>query len=259
MMARQFVIRFVRLVRTVLLLVPLVWSNEVLAQEAKSGVRDEKAMAILQGMSDYLANANSMSFSARTFFDVIEKSGIKVKIAREVELNLKKPNRLQAELRDDTGAAGSIWYDGSKLTVWRRSDNEFMTLQFTGGIDKLLDELTDKYEFQIPIADLLYSNVAKALGESLISSEYVGPRIVDGVPCHHLSFESEGADWQIWIEADSTPVPRRFVIDYVTEENQPQFMAQFDAWSIGGDLDDSQFTVWVPESVRQVEFAKTQR
>jgi hypothetical protein len=42
---------------------------------------------------------------------------------------------------------------------------------------------------------------------------------VDGVPCHQLSFESPGADWQIWIEADSTPVPRRFVIDFVDEDN----------------------------------------
>jgi hypothetical protein len=235
-----------------------VWPCETFAQNDQSGPRDERAMALLKGMSDYLAREDAISFRARTFFDVVRKNGIKFKMAREVEVSLKKPNNIQAELRDDAGGAGSVFYDGSNLTVWRRSENEVMTLPFTGTIDKLLDELIDKYEFQIPIADLLYSDVAKALGENLISSEYIGLRVVDGVPCHQLSFESDGADWQIWIEADSTPVPRRFVIDYVTEKDPPQFMAQIDSWSIGGDLDDSLFTVQIPEGVKQVEFAKVQ-
>jgi hypothetical protein len=187
---------------------------------------------------------------------VVQKSGIKFKAAREVELSLKRPNQIHAEMLDDAGNAGSVWYDGSKLTVWRRSDNEFMTLELAANTDQLLDELIDKYEFQIPIADLLYSQVSKALGENLISSEYIGMRVVDGVPCHHVSFESEGADWQMWIQADSTPLPRRFVIDYVTTENQPQFMAQLDAWSVGREFDESDFKVVLPQDVKQVEFGK---
>ena len=231
-------------------------AGQSLAQDSASGQRDEKAMAVLQQMSDYLASAPTLSFRAHTFFDVVQKSGIKTKVAREVELRLKRPNQIHAELLDDAGNAGSVWYDGSKLIVWRRSDNEFMTLELSANTDQLLDELTDKYQFQIPIADLLYSQVSKALGDNLMSSEYIGMRLVDGVPCHQLSFESEGADWQMWIQADSTPVPRRFVIDYVATEGQPQFMAQLDAWSVGGELDNSHFKVAVPTSVKQVEFGK---
>jgi hypothetical protein len=131
-----------------------------------------------------------------------------------------------------------------------------MTLEFTGDTDKMLDELIDKYEFQIPLADLLYSNVSRAIGETLISSQYIGLRTVDGVQCHLISFESDGADWQLWVEADATPVPRRFVIDYVTAESQPQFMAQLDAWSLGGEYEDYTFKAVMPEGVKQVEFSK---
>src|SRR5215216_4805615 len=242
-----------------LLVAAMAWLvGQSLAQDGQPGARDEKAMKILQQMSDYLSKEETVSFRARTFFDVVEKSGIKVKMAREVEVNLKRPNHIHAELIDDAGGAGSVWYDGSNLTVWRRSENQYMTLKLSGSIDKLLDELVDNYEFQIPIADLLYSNVNKALGESIMSSEYVGLRTVDGVLCHQLSFESEGADWQIWIEADSTPLPHRFIIDYVTEKSEPQFMAQLDAWSLGGELEVSDFEVVIPKSVKQVEFAKAQ-
>jgi hypothetical protein len=231
-------------------------TGQALAQDSETGTRDEKAMAVLQGMSDYLAKETTLSFRARTFFDVVQEGGIKVKTAREVQVNLKRPNHVQADTLDDTGGAASLWYDGSKLTVWRKSSNEVMTLDLSGGTDKLLDELIDKYEFQIPLADVLYTDVSKALGENIISSEYIGIRTVDGVPCHLISFESDGADWQLWVEADSTPVPRRFVIDYVTTENQPQFMAQLDAWSLGGELEDYHFTAVLPEGVKQVEFSK---
>ena len=234
------------------------WSlvGQTLAQDSQTGRRDEKALAVLQGMSDYLSKEQTISFRARTFFDVVQEDGIKVKTAREVDVILKRPNHLQANTLDDTGAAASAWYDGSKLTVWRKSANEVMTLDFADDTDKLLDELVDKYEFQIALADLLYSDVSKALGENAISSQYIGLRMVDGVQCHLISFESDGADWQLWVEADTTPVPRRFVIDYVIAEHQPQFMAQLDAWSLGGEYEDSRFTAVVPEGVKQVEFRK---
>jgi hypothetical protein len=213
-----------------------------LAQDAQTGPIDEKAMSVLQGMSDYLSKHETVSFRARTFFDVVEESGIKVKMAREVELMLKRPRQLYANTADDAGGVISVWYDGSKLTVWQRSTNEFMALDFSGNTDQMLDELIDRYEFQIPLADLLYSDLMKSFGEHIISSEYI-----------------QGADWQIWIEADATPVPCRFVIDYVEEESQPQYMAQLDAWSLGGELEDFHFTAVMPEGVKQIEFGKAAR
>jgi hypothetical protein len=225
------------------------------APPAAAPAADEKAMTILQGMSDYLVREKTLSFRAHTFFDAVQPNRIKVKTARTVDV-LKAQDKLYADTLDDAGGATSLWYDNAKLTVWRRTANEVMTLDFTGGTDKLLDELTDKYEFQLPLADLLYSDVKKALGETIMSSEYIGVRMVDGVPCHQISFESEGADWQLWIEADASPVPRRFVIDYVTEESQPQFMAQLDAWSLGGEFEDFRFTAVMPAGVKTVEFSK---
>lgn len=249
------------LVRWAALLAATGWAlgGPALAQDVQTGPMDEKAKSVLQGMSAYLSQHDTLSFRAHTFFDVVEESGIKVKVAREVELMLKRPQQLYANAVDDAGGVISVWYDGSRLTVWQHSTNEFMALDFKGNADQILDELVDKYEFQIPLADLLYSDLMKSFGEHIISSEYIGIRSVDGVPCHQISFESQGADWQIWIEADATPVPRRFVIDYVAEESQPQFMAQLDAWSLGGEVEDFNFTAAMPEGVRQIEFGKATR
>jgi hypothetical protein len=223
------------------------------AQDEK-GPMDEKALTILKAMSDYLGGSKTISFRSKTFFDVVEKSGIKIKAARESSVLLKRPNDLYIHAEGEDGSATTIWFDGSKLTLWRQDVNEVMSLDFKGPTDAMLDHVIDKYDAEIPLADLFYSNVNKTLGEDLLSAEYVGLRSVDGVPCHQLSFESPGADWQIWIEADSTPVPRRFVIDFVDDDNKPQYMARMDAWSVGGDIEDYNFVAAVPESVKQVEF-----
>lgn len=228
-------------------------SAVVLSQEAK-GPMDENAMAILKSMSDYVAKAKTLSFRAKTFYDVVRETGIKIKAGRESWIKLKRPNLIQATAIGDDGSAVTAWYDGSAFTVWRRTANEKMILKFAGSTDELLDELIDKHDFDLPLADLLYSNLNETFSQDIISSEYIGIRIVDGVPCHQLSFESKGADWQIWIEADATPLPRRFAIDFVTRDSQPQFLAQLDAWSVDGDIEDFNFKATVPESVKEVAF-----
>lgn len=222
----------------------------------QDGPKDEKAMQILQGMSDYLAKAGTASFRVRSFFDQVRESGIKIKEARGADVRLKRPNGLYVQSITDSGAARTVWFDGSKLTVWDRHINQVRTLDFKGNTDALLDHLAEKYEVNLPVADLLFSDVGKALKETIISSEYIGLRTVQGVECHQLSFESTGADWQIWIEADATPVPRRFAVTYVTAKGEPQFMAQLDRWSIGGTIDQADFKAAVPKDTKQADFAK---
>jgi hypothetical protein len=226
------------------------------ASSQTAGPMDEKATQILKGMSGYLAKAQTVSFRVRTFFDEVRESGIKIKVGRESIVHLKRPNALYVESTGDNGAARTAWFDGSKLTVWDRHVNEVRTLSFEGSTDALLDELSDKYKIYLPVADLLFANIDKALRETIISSEYLGIRTVGGVKCHHLSFESTGADWQIWIEANATPLPRRFAVTYVNEKAEPQFLAQLDRWAIDEEMDASLFKAGVPDGAKEVEFGK---
>jgi hypothetical protein len=218
------------------------------------GVMDEKALSIFKAMSDYLGSSQTISFRTKAFFDVVEESGIKIKTGRASTVLLKRPNDLYIHAEGEDGSATTVWFDGSKVTLWRQDVNQVMSLDFEGPTDAMLDHVIDEYDAELPLADLFYSDLNKTLGEDMLSAEYVGLRTVDGVPCHQLSFESPGADWQIWIEADSTPVPRRFVIDFVDDNNKPQYMARMDAWSIGGDIEDYNFVAAVPDSVEEVEF-----
>ena len=229
-------------------------TTEANAQE--TGIMDEKAMQVLEGMSSYLANAKTLSFRARTFYDQVRKSGIKIKSARMVRVTMNRPSSLRVLSIADNGTARSVWFDGAKLTVLQRDLNQVMELDFKGNIDGILDELIDKHEAQLPLADLLYSDVGKVFKENIISSEYIGTKVVDGTKCHHLSFESTGADWQIWVQADAMPVPRRFAVAYVNSPEKPEYLAALDRWSLDGEAADYHFTTTVPEGAKKVAFGK---
>ncbi|MGI9522390.1 MAG: DUF2092 domain-containing protein [Hyphomicrobiaceae bacterium] len=224
------------------------------SQEPKAGPMDEKAMQVLQGMSDYLAGAKTLSFRARTLFDEVRKSGIKIKHARTVQVVMRRPNSLHALSITDNGSARSSWYDGSKLTVLMHDTNQVMELEYKGTVDGLLNELIENHDVQLPLVDLLGSDIAKNFKENLISAEYLGIKLVSGVKCHHLSFENTGADWQIWLQADATPVPRRFVITYVNSPQRPELLASFSLWTIDGRVEEDQFKASLPNSASKVSF-----
>ena len=64
------------------------------AAQSKNAAIDPKAKQMLQAMSAYLAAAKSFSFSARTLFDVVGKSGIKLLKVVDQRFVVQRPNRM---------------------------------------------------------------------------------------------------------------------------------------------------------------------
>ena len=70
-----------------------------------------------------------------------------------------------------------------------------------------MDEALDRTGMVIPLADFLYSDVYDRLMGSVQRGVYLGVHDVDGIPCHHLAFEQETIDWQLWIDAARSRCP----------------------------------------------------
>ncbi len=224
-------------------------ANETRAAE---DLIDPKAMTILGQMSGYLAGASSFTVKATVLYDHVRTSGIKIKSAAVREVFVRRPSELHARTQFDDGTSRKAWYDGKELVVLNEQNNEYSNLGFAGNLDQLLDHVIENTEIQLPLADLLYSDIDKTFAESIISVEYVGKRLVDGVLCHQLSLESTGADWQIWIEADDTPVPRRFAINYVHVRGEPQFLASLAEWRIDPRFEDADFAIKLPQDAKEI-------
>jgi hypothetical protein len=77
---------------------------------------------------------------------------------------------------------------------------------------------------------------------------------VGKIKCHHLAFHQKLLDWQIWIDAGKEPLPRKYVITFTSQRNQPQYTALIHRWDVNPKLSDEQFEFHPPKGFRQVEF-----
>ena len=217
---------------------------------------DKAAEEILQRMSDYLGSSESLSFTVSTLFDTVQEGGIKLKIGAERKVFLRRPNKLyMSALRDDL-VRRETWYDGKTLSVYSKDRNTYLTVPVPSQLDAMFDHVQDKLKMNMPLVDLLSGDLFKKSKESLISGRYLGKRLVDGVLTHYLSFESDGADWQVWVEAGDRPVPRRYVIIDVSSPGEPAYLARMSDWQVNIELGDPMFVFTPPQGARRHEVSE---
>jgi hypothetical protein len=228
-----------------------------IAAENKKGYMDPMAFKVLENVSDYLSKAKTLSMKGTTIDDHVMESGVIVTYAKDVEVYVKRPDKFLAIILGDNLQQRRIYFDGKSLVRLNVDKNTYQKLPFNGNIDGVLDHIMDNYDIDLPLADLIYNDLARVMKESIISAEHMGERIVEGVPCHHLSFESTGADWQVWVQKWDKPVPRRFAINFVNIDGSPQYLAMFKEWRINPGLDEQIFTFTPPFGAKEVEIKKS--
>lgn len=214
---------------------------------------DTKADAVLRQMSDFLAAAERFSFKVEGSMDEVLKSGQKLMLDRSGEAVLERPNRLKVRLHGDFRET-SVLYDGTTLTIAEALHKVYVRTTAPDTIDQLMDFLADEHHVFVPFADLLFSLPYNSLVVPGTSGEYLGLHQVAGVRCHHLLFTNPSVDWQIWIEANGQPVPRKFVISYKQTLAHPQFIAEMSDWNFSPRLPEGTFTFEVPSGYELIRF-----
>ncbi len=212
---------------------------------------DARAEKTLRAMADHLGGAKTLQMRISSTFDRVLESGIKLKVGLEQEVVVSRPGRMHALSRLDDGRAREVWFEAGQVSVHKSHDNTYAQIKTPNDIDGMFDFMEKNYAFNNPMADLLYSKPAKSAKEFLLSGSYVGLRRVEGQACHHLSFESRGADWQIWIKDGADPVPCRLVITSVTKDEQPELIATFHDVTIDAQVPDSVFQFQAPPGAKK--------
>jgi hypothetical protein len=213
---------------------------------------DPRADELLKRMSDYLGQAQFFSVNAEVWQDVQLSSGQRLQAGRTVALQVRRPNRLRAEVQS-TRHSRELVYDGSAITLLNRAQNFYGTVQAPGSLDEAMDVACERFGITMPFEDLIRSDPHKDLLQKVTSGTDIGPVTVIGVPCEHLAFTQDNIDWQIWIENGARPVPRKFVITYKDEPDSPQFTAIFSSWDFATKLPDFVFKFEPPAGASKVK------
>ena len=214
-------------------------------------VADEAAAkSLLKAMSDYMAAQKAISFSYDTNLEVVTKDKQKLALASSGSMTINRPDKLRAT-RHGGFADVEVVFDGKTLTLFGKTANVYGQLDVPGSIDRLVDELRDKYNRPIPGADLLLSNVYDQLMSDVVNVKDLGSGVIGGVECDHLAFRKKEVDFQIWIAQGQRPYPCRYVITSKLVENGPQYSVQLRDWKSGSDVAADDFSFKNPANAKK--------
>jgi hypothetical protein len=221
--------------------------------QQQAGKIEAKADQYLKAMSNYLAGLKTFSFQVEESFDEVQDHGQKIQLSNQRHLSVKRPDKVFGDHVGDT-ANSLFYYDGKTVTVLDRKQKTYATEKVPGTIDAMLDDLHDRFDTHQALADFLFADPYKMFTENVQSGTYVGLHHVGKEKCHHLAFRQKILDWQIWIDAGEKPLPRKLVITFKRQVDQPQYTALFHRWDVNPTLKDDLFTFQPPEGVRKVDF-----
>jgi hypothetical protein len=213
---------------------------------------DPRADELLKRMGDYLGQAQFFSVSAEVWQDIQLSSGQRIQAGRTIELQVRRPNRLRAEVHS-TRRNRELVYDGKAITLCNRAQNLYGTVRASGSLDEAMDLASERFGIAMPLEDFIRSDPHKDLLQKATSGADIGPVTVLGVPCEHLAFTQDNIDWQVWIESGARPVPRKFVITYKDEPDSPQYTAIFSNWDFTTKLPDFVFQFEPPAGAAKIK------
>lgn len=245
--------KLVNIVHSLMVTGALLATSTVLAQD---GI-DKRADSILREMGELLSGAKAFSFSADISYDTFADWGQEIQYAGIATVTVRRPDRLNVVFHGDNRQS-RVAFDGETLVFHDLFTNLYATMSAPGKIDGAIDQLFEKYDESVPIADLLYADPYATLIESSDFGVVVDSLTTDKSSSHHLAFSGEILDWQIWIEKGSRPVPLQLVITYKEEPGAPQYRARFSNWEFNPPLSEHFFEFTPPDGAGEMEFLPIQ-
>jgi hypothetical protein len=205
--------------------------------------RLQKGRDVIQRMSDTLEKAQALSVTTRETREQAKVAGgepVPVTLTRQTVV--RRPDRLYFKTGGDHD--NEAWYDGIGLTFVAHKDKVFAQARMPETLDRTLDAMSERYNIQVPLADLLYSKPAHALLADSTTGGWVGRENVEGQDCDHLAFEDRGVKWEMWVAPDG--LPRRAKADFPATRRVRKADVTFSDWNLSPAIDAKRFDPVVP-------------
>jgi hypothetical protein len=219
--------------------------DSVVVTTTTEELRDPDALAELSRATDFLMTMQRLHIEAHVVYDVIQEDGRRLQFEKQGEIYLQRPDQLFAEVFLDDERHRQFWYDGKTLSLAERSRNQHTQTKAPPTIDAMLDMLEELIKDPMPLADILYSDLAP-LEQQAIEADVVGDSLVAGKMCTQLAFRGKTVDWQLWVDQGKQPFIHKLSISYREEPGVPQYTAWIDVWGTPNQFKEDLFNFTVP-------------
>jgi hypothetical protein len=208
------------------------------------------AAQVLREMSDTLAGARQLTFTATRQLDPALVIGGTVKESAEIEVHVSRPQKVRARMMSDADAR-TLYVDGQQVSLIDEGMKVYATAPLAGTIDEVVDALDARYGFTPPLAEFVLNDPYTKFNAQIQSSQYRGREMVGGVECDRVTLTGEVADADVWVSI-ADHLPRRFVATFKDREGSPQLTVEFSEWNLAPTLDESLFVFDPPKDAEKI-------
>jgi hypothetical protein len=251
------VIGLIALLGVMLLSLP-GWGAE--AAKAPPALTATKAMTpepdprlILQKMCEFLKSQQQFSYQAEVADDEVYYGGKKLQYEIDMETLVKRPDRLRVNAEGDL-IDKQFFFNGKTITLYDRDRNVYGVLEVPPTIEGALAKASKDFGVRVALTDLASPQLGELLNKRIKNSLYVGQSKIRGVLCHHLSFDGDKVQLQVWIAAGDQPLLRKVLLTHKQLPGSPQWTAYLSDWNFSPQLPDSLFVFTPPKGAEKIKF-----
>ena len=208
---------------------------------------------VLRQMCDYLKSLKEFSFKGEITDDQTFEAGNKLQFAFGVEGYVKRPDKIRINAKGDLQNK-EVLYDGQTFTIFDTVKKFYVSAAMPPTIDEALAKVNNDYGIRLIVADLAKTNLFDSITAGAEDQLYVGEGVVFGVKCHHIAFDKEKIEVQLWVDASDKPVLRKAVVTFKEVDLSPQWTLYLTEWNVSPQLADGMFAFSPPQGAIKADF-----
>jgi hypothetical protein len=208
---------------------------------------------ILQKMCEFLKSQQQFSYKAEIADDEVYYGGKKLQYEIDLETFVRRPDRLRVNAKGDL-IDKNFFFNGKTITLYDKDRNVYGVLEVPPNIESALAKASKDFGVRVALTDLASPKLWELLNKRIKNSLYVGQSKIRGVLCHHLSFDGDKVQIQVWIEAGDQPLLRKVVLTHKQLPGSPQWTAYLSDWNFSPQLSDSLFAFTPPQGAEKIKF-----
>jgi len=120
-----------------------------------------------------------------------------------------------------------FYFDGKarQFTVYVPRQNFFATVSAPPTIDAVVDDIYDRFDIVLPLADMFYWARDNASTDGITSAVRVGFAKIGNIDTDQFLYRGADIDWQIWIARGPKPLPMKIVMKARNDPDKPSYSA----------------------------------
>jgi hypothetical protein len=201
---------------------------------------EPKAVELLKAMSERLASARTMSFTAAAAYESMARTGLPLIYTTVSHVALRRPDHLRVVTPGD-GPPSEFYYDGKSMVAFSPKENLAAIADAPPSIDAMLEAAFKSAAIYFPFSDVLVSDPYGDVADKLKLAFVVGQSmVIGGTTTDIVVVVTNEMQVQIWIGAQDR-LPRMMRAVFFDEPAQYRHVVEFSDWRLNEPVPDDAF------------------